>query len=614
MLEALTHERSIETEDLTVPDLVAMRAAKAPDTTAVVAGDQRITYGELDTRANRLANHLRARGVGPDVLVGLCLDRSVALVVGALGILKAGGAYLPLDPSYPQERLAFMLNDAEVAILVTGPSLETSLPSGTWGVVSLDADGTSPGAVELDVPPSLARADNLAYVIYTSGSTGLPKGVEILHSGLANLVAWHQRAFAVTPSDRATQIASPAFDAAVWELWPYLTAGASVYIPDELTRVDPRMLRDWLVAQEIDICFLATPLAEAVMTMEWPPHAALRVLLTGADTLHRYPSSTLPFELVNNYGPTEATVVATSGIVPRGSGPGLLPSIGRAIDNCLTYVLDAELQPVSVGTTGELYVGGRGVGRGYLNRPELTAERFLADPFSDIPGARMYRTGDLVRSRADGDLEFVGRIDGQLKIRGFRVETGEVEAVLGEHPEVDQACVAARENPDGEKVLVGYVVPAQAPAPDFEGVRTFLRTRLPDYMVPTAFVSLGELPLTSNGKVDREALPAPGTNRAGSGIAEESPETLIETRVSEMVAGLLRLERVASNDNFFLLGGHSLMGAQLLARVHDAFGVEIHLRTLFDIPTVSGLSAEIERLIMAKFEGMTEEEAASILA
>jgi amino acid adenylation domain-containing protein len=614
LLEVLTNEPSIYAEDLTVPELVAARAAKAPEATAVVAGNHRITYGELDTRANRLANHLRAQGVGPDVLVGLCLDRSLTLVVGALGILKAGGAYLPLDPSYPRERLAFMLNDAQVPILVTGPLLEASPPSGAWAVVSLDADGTSPGATEPEAPSSQARAHNLAYVIYTSGSTGLPKGVEILHSGLTNLVAWHQRAFNVTPSDRATQMASPAFDAAVWELWPYLTAGASVYIPDEVTRVDPRMLRDWLVAKEIDICFLATPLAEAAMTLEWPPHTALRVLLTGADTLHRYPPSTLPFELVNNYGPTEATVVATSGVVPRASGPGPLPSIGRAIDNTQTYVLDGQLQPVPDGSTGELYIGGHGVARGYVNRPELTAERFLADPFTGVPGGRMYRTGDLVRSRADGDLEFVGRIDGQLKIRGFRVETGEVEAVLGEHPEVEQACVVAREDPDGEKILVGYVVPAQAFPPAFEGLRTFLRTRLPDYMVPTAFVSLSELPLTSNGKVDREALPAPGADRAGRDAPEDSPGTLIEARVSEMVAGLLRLDRVASSDNFFLLGGHSLMGAQLLARVHDAFGVEIQLRTLFDIPTVSGLSGEIERLVMAKLEGMTEEEATSILA
>jgi amino acid adenylation domain-containing protein len=610
----LTSEPSIYAEDLTVPELVAARAAKAPDATAVVAGNHRITYGELDTRANRLATHLRTQGVGPDVLVGLCLDRSVAFVVGALGILNTAGAYLPLDPADPRERLAFMLHDAQVPILVTGPSLEASLLSGGWGVLSLDADGTSPGATDPHAPSGHARAHNLAYVIYTSGSTGRPKGVEIVHDGLTNLVDWHQRTFSVTRSDRATQLASPAFDAAVWELWPYLTAGASVYIPDEATRVDPRSLRDWLVAQEIDLCFLPTPLAEAAMTLVWPAHTALRVLLTGAETLHRYPSPTLPFAVVNNYGPTETTVVATSGLVPRALGPGPLPSIGRPINNTKAYVLDAKLQPVPAGTTGELYIGGRGVARGYLNRPELTAERFIPDPFTGVPGARLYRTGDLVRYRDDGDLEFVGRIDGQLKIRGFRVETGEVEAVLGEHPEVQQALVVAREDLDGNKNLVAYLVPAQASPPAFEGLRSFLRTRLPGYMVPSAFVSLPALPLTRNGKVDRDALPAPVADRAGRDAPLGSPATLIEERVSEMVASLLRLDKVAPSENFFLLGGHSLLGAQLLARVHDAFGVEVQLRTLFDIPTVSGLAAEIERLILAKFEGMTEEEAARILA
>ena len=351
-MEALTTGPAVHAQDVTVPELVAARAAQAPDAVAVVAGNHTVTYGELDTRANRLANHLRARGVGPDVLVGLCFDRSVALVVGALGILKAAGAYLPLDAAYPPERLAFMLRDAGVPILVTGPSLEASLPSEGWEVVSLDADGISPDAIDGHAPSGHAQADNLAYVIYTSGSTGLPKGVEIMHGGLTNLVAWHQKTFGVTPSDRATQLASPAFDAAVWELWPYLTAGASVYIPDEATRVNPRSLRDWLVTQEIDLCFLPTPLAEAAMTLEWPPHTTLRMLLTGADTLHRYPPSTLPFALVNNYGPTETTVVATSGLVPRASVPGPLPSIGRPIDNTQAYVLDENLQPVPTGTTG----------------------------------------------------------------------------------------------------------------------------------------------------------------------------------------------------------------------------------------------------------------------
>lgn len=599
--------------DMTVPELVAARAAETPDATAVVAGNQRITYRELDTRANQLAHHLHALGVGPDVLVGLCFERSVALVVGALGILKTAGAYLPLDPGYPRERLAFMLQDARSPVLVTEPRLAASLADGAWRVVSLDAGATSRAPGDLQPPDCRAATDNLAYVIYTSGSTGRPKGVEITHDGLLNLVFWHQRAFAVTRSDRATQLASPAFDGAVWEVWPYLTAGASIHIPDEETRLNPPLLRDWLVAQEITISFLPTPMAEAAMALTWPPHPALRLLLTGADTLHRYPPPTLPFALVNNYGPTEATVVATSGLVPPGNSAGPLPSIGRPIANTQVHILDENLQAVATGTPGELYIGGRGVARGYRNRPDLTAERFIPDPFTDVPGARLYRTGDLVRSRADGDLEFIGRIDQQVKIRGFRIELGEVEAVLGEHPEVRQAVVAARDNTSGGRSLVAYVVPAPGSQPATEELRNFLRMRLPDYMVPTAIVRLQALPLTTNGKVDRNALPAPGADQAARDGGLQAPRTLIEERLAGIVATLLKLEQVGMEENFFLLGGHSLLGAQLLARVNDMFGVVLPLRTLFDIPTISGLSAEIERLVLTKLEAMTEEEAEGLL-
>lgn len=599
--------------DMTVPELVAARAAETPDATAVVAGNQRITYRELDSRANQLAHHLHALGVGPDVLVGLCFERSVALVVGALGILKTAGAYLPLDPGYPRERLAFMLQDARSPVLVTEPRLAASLSEGAWRLVSLDAGATSLAPGDPQPPDCRAATDNLAYVIYTSGSTGRPKGVEITHDGLLNLVFWHQRAFAVTRSDRATQVASPAFDGAVWEVWPYLTAGASIHIPDEETRLDPPLLRDWLVAQEITISFLPTPMAEAAMALTWPPHPALRILLTGADTLHRYPSPTLPFALVNNYGPTETTVVATSGLVPPGNSVGPLPSIGRPIANTQVHILDENLQAVPTGTPGELYIGGRGVARGYRNRPDLTAERFIPDPFTDVPGARLYRTGDLVRSRADGDLEFIGRIDQQVKIRGFRIELGEVEAVLGEHPEVRQAVVAARDDTSGGRSLVAYVVPAPGSQPATEELRNFLRMRLPDYMVPTAIVRLQALPLTTNGKVDRGALPALGADSAARDGGLEAPRTLIEERLGGIVAALLKLEQVGMEENFFLLGGHSLLGAQLLARVNDVFGVAIPLRTLFDIPTISGLSAEIERLVLTKLEAMTEEAAEGLL-
>ena len=597
--------------DVTVPELVAARAATTPEATAVVAGDQRITYRELDRRANRLAHHLRAAGAGPDSVIGLCLNRSIELVVGALGILKAGAAYLPIDPTCPSERLGFMLRDAGAPILITSNSLAPRGGGSGWAVMVLDEAAASLGSGNHTPPAGRPTGANLAYVIYTSGSTGKAKGVQITHDNLMNLVCWHQHAFNVTAADRATQVASPAFDAAVWELWPYLTAGAAVYIPHEDTRVDPWLLRDWLVAQGITITFLPTPMAETVMTIDWPADTGLRIMLTGGDRLHRYPPTTLPFALINNYGPTETTVVATSGPVPSASAWTSLPSIGRPIAGDQVYVLDDHQQPVMCGTVGELYIGGRGVARGYLNRPELTGERFLPDPFSDLPGARMYRTGDLVRARSDGELEFIGRTDDQVKIRGFRIELGEIEATLAEHPQVRQAVAVAREDTPGEKQLVAYVVPT--PPLELEALRQFLLERLPDYMVPAAIVSLPALPLTTNGKVDRRALPAPQTDRTGAD-SEGTARTLIEERLVGVVATLLKVEQVGPEENFFLLGGHSLLAAQLLVRIRETFGVELPLRTLFELPTVSGISAEIERQLLEGLKSMSDEEAERLLA
>jgi amino acid adenylation domain-containing protein len=599
--------------EVTVADLVAARALETPEATAIVAGDDRLTYHELDTRANRFAHDLRALGVGRDVLVGLCFEPCVAMVVGALGILKAGGAYVPLAPSYPGERIAFMLHDTQTPVVVTEPQRAASLPNGDWQVVRVDSGAASlaPGCPR--PPPGTSAADDLAYVIYTSGSTGRPKGVQIKHDGLMNLAGWHRRAFNVTSSDRATQLANPAFDATVWELWPYLTTGASIYIADQETRLDPVLLRTWLLTNDITISFVATPMAEILMTLEWPRRTSLRVLLTGADTLHRYPASTLPFAVVNNYGPTETTVVATSGVVPPQTAGGILPSIGKPITNISVYVLDENRVPVHHGEAGELYIGGRGVARGYLNRPDLTAERFIADPFSQIPGARMYRTGDLVRLRADGNLEFIGRSDQQVKIRGFRIELGEVETVLSEHPAVRQAAVIAREDPQGEKTLVAYVVAAPGCVPAAQDLRHWLKMRLPDYMIPASMVQMNALPLTINGKVDREALPRPDQPSAAAEAAEV-PRTLIEEKLARIVHSLLQVERVSREENFFLLGGHSLLGAQLITRVNDTFRVELPLRTLFDKPTISGLSAEIEGIIVARLDAISEEEAERLLA
>jgi amino acid adenylation domain-containing protein len=595
----------------TVLDLLTACAAATPNVPAVVAHDQSVSYRELEARANRLAHHLRGLGTGPGAVLGLCLKRSSELVVAALGILKTGAAYLPMDPTSPPDRVGFMLRDAGVPILITNN--DSLAPSGVQ-VIHLDPAGESLGSGNRKPPAVPISGDDVAYVIYTSGSTGQPKGVQISHSSLMNLVRWHQRAFAVTASDRATQIASPAFDAAVWELWPYLTAGASLHVPDEDTKLDPRQLRDWLVAQAITITFLPTPLAETLMTLDWPATVALRMLLTGGDTLHRYPPSTLPFAVINNYGPTEAAVVATSGLVPPASAWTSPPSIGRAIDGARAYVLDEKRQPVLPGMVGELYIGGRGVARGYLKRPELTAERFLPDPFSEIPGARMYRSGDLVRARTDGELEFVGRTDDQVKIRGYRIELGEVEATLAAHPAVQQAVVVAREDLPGEKRLVAYLVPAPDAPVAVDTLRAFLLKHLPDYMVPTTFVPLSVLPVTTNGKVDRQALPAPSAIPVNRDEAGESARTLIEARVAELIATLLQVSAVGREENFFLLGGHSLLGAQLLVRVRDTFGVDLTLRTLFDLPTVAGLSSEIEHCLVKSLESISDEEAERLLA
>ncbi|HEY6406897.1 MAG TPA: non-ribosomal peptide synthetase, partial [Ktedonobacteraceae bacterium] len=462
-------------------------------------------------------------------------------------------------------------------------------------------------------PTFVATINNLAYVIYTSGSTGRPRGVQIAHKSLLNLVYWHQQAFQLTPADRATQLTSPAFDATGWELWPYLAMGASVYLLDEDSRVSPVLCRDWLIRHNITITFLPTTLAEGVIALAWPAAASLRYLLTGADTLHHYPSPHLPFALINNYGPTEATVVATYGRVFPGGQADMPPSIGRPIANTQIYILDQHLRQVPIGEPGELYIGGVGLALGYLNRPELTAARFIPHPFSDDPAARLYRTGDLARFLADGQIAFMGRIDYQIKIRGYRIEPGEIVSVLNEHPSVQTSLVVARDDSGGEKRLVAYIVPFSGAQVTANALRELLAVRLPDFMIPTYFVVLETLPLTPNGKVDRAGLPAPdGTNTLRDEVVA-APSTPIEERLVDILLPLLGLEQVGIDDNFFLLGGHSLLGTQLIARIADAFGVSLSLRSLFNAPTVRQLSAEIERLIWAKVDAMSEDEAHRLL-
>src|SRR6266571_4234159 len=531
-------------QDTCIPQLIAERAATTPDAIALAMSDKVLSYWELNQRANELAHDLQAFGVGPNVLVGLCIERSLDMVVGLLGILKAGGAYVPVDPSYPAERIAFILADAQASVLVTQAQLAAQLPLQAMQVVYLDTYMSMPIQQNLTEPATTVTLSDLAYVIYTSGSTGRPKGVQITHSNLLNLVFWHQRAFAVTPMDRATQVASPAFDATGWELWPYLTAGASIYLPDEETRLSPTLLRDWLVGHGITITFLPTALAESVMALEWSSDIALRYLLTGADALHRYPSPALPFALINNYGPTEATVVATSGQVPTTEHLDGPPSIGCPIANTLIYILDEHLQQVPIGVPGELYIGGAGLAKAYLNRPELTAERFIPNPFSQNPGARLYKTGDLARFLPDGQIAFLGRTDHQIKIRGYRVELGEIEAVLNQHPAVQQAMVIAHEDVPGEKRLVAYIVPNPGVQLSSDSLRETLAAYLPDYMLPATFVQLESLLLTPNGKVDRTALPAPDATNTLRDSAMVAPTTALEEWLAVIVATILEMKQV----------------------------------------------------------------------
>jgi amino acid adenylation domain-containing protein len=523
------------------------------------------------------------------------------MAVAALAVLKAGGAYLPLDPIHPAERLAFMIRDSQAAHLISTTRFRAGFPGGDWQIIDLDADAAAIASQPERQPENGVAADDLAYVIYTSGSTGQAKGVELMHSGLSNLVSWHHRAFQISAADRASAQSTVGFDAAVWELWAYLSAGASLHLPEDSIRNDASALRDWMVSRRITISFAATAIAERLLHLAWPAETALRFLLTGADTLKVYPSERVPFALVNNYGPTECTVVSTSGTVPAESNSNQAPSIGRAIDGVEIYILDDQKQPVHDDAAGEIYIGGAGLARGYRNRPELTAERFVANPFSSVPDARLYRTGDLARWLPNGEIAFLGRRDEQVKVRGFRVEPIEISTVLGQHPAVQTSVVVATEEAPGEKQLVAYLVLAPNATVTAKALREHLRKRVPDYMVPAAFISIPSLPITEQGKVNRAALASLKGNRLSDEVYV-APRTLVEEELVKILAPLLKLHRVGVNDNFFLLGGHSLLGTQVIARVSETFGVDLTLLKLFDNPTVAEMAAEIENLILAKVE------------
>ncbi|ASA55725.1 non-ribosomal peptide synthetase [Vibrio gazogenes] len=595
VINQLNAARTAAVTDICVHTLFEQQVEQYPDVMAVMSDTQKLTYRELNQQANRLAYYLRAQGVSPDQRVGLCFDRNTDLMVAMLATLKAGGCYIPMDPTYPADRLQYMVSDSQPTLILSDGILDTETIVGKAGIRVInvsteifmwrDYPATNPQSEHI-------RPDHLAYIIYTSGSTGQPKGVMVEHRNLANLVHWHNRAFEIQAGTCVSSVAGVGFDATVWEVWPPLCTGAHIMLPTlEISR-DPEQLLAWWISQPIEVGFLSTPIAELVLSRQLD-HPTLRTLLVGGDRLNHHPHPETSFTLVNNYGPTETTVVATSGVIhPTGD----LLHIGSPVDNTSIYILDEYRQPVPIGVKGEIYIGGKGVARGYLNRPDMTEDRFLDDPYAYEFGARMYRSGDLGRWTADGTIEYLGRNDSQVKIRGFRIELGEISACMSTHHGVSEAVVIAAKTQNNDQRLLAYYVGNAQTAP----LRAYLSARLPDYMVPVAYVKLDQIPLTPNGKVDRKSLPEP---EAADFVTQVyvPPEGEVEETIAAIWQRLLGVEKVGRNDSFFELGGHSLVAVQFLneARQH---GYELTLSTLFSASRLADIADYIQRSSEALIE------------
>jgi amino acid adenylation domain-containing protein len=596
-----------------VQQLFEAQAARRPEALAVVYGEERINYGELNGRANQLAHYLRGRGVGPEVRVGVLLERSVEWIVALLGILKAGGAYMPLDGGYPVQRLRFMLEDAGVGLVLTerGQAEVVAVGEATE-VVYLDGGWEMLGRQSRENPETVTSAENLAYVMYTSGSTGQPKGVGVTHRAINRLVS-NTNYVKLEGSDRMAQISNASFDAATFEIWGALLHGGQLVGLNKETALSPAELVRQIAAQQISVMFLTTALFNQMAQSVPEAFTPLRYLLFGgeaseAQAVRRVLAGGKPQHLLHVYGPTESTTFTTWYEVREVAAGARTIPIGQPLSNTEVWVLDQHGQVVPVGVVGELYIGGDGLARDYLRQPELTAEKFVPHPYSDEPGARLYRTGDLVRYLSDGNIEFLKRMDQQVKVRGFRIELGEIEAALQDHAAVRESVVVAREETPGDRRLVAYVVRD----PDYQGVteqatehsqhadqvlvpqlRSWLQERLPDYMMPSNFVVLDELPLTANGKVDRRALPAPD---AASYVSEGtfiSPRTPEEEKVAEIWAEVLDIRPISAEANFFELGGHSLLATRVISRIREACGVELPLRVLFESPTVAEFARQL---------------------
>ncbi|HET8841669.1 MAG TPA: amino acid adenylation domain-containing protein, partial [Ktedonobacteraceae bacterium] len=570
-------------------EMIEAQAALHPEAPALSAHGVEMNYGELNRKANQLAHYLQTYGVGPGDLVGIYLPRSFEAIVAFLAILKVGAAYLPMDTTTPAARATFILEDARATLLITQKNLSSGLTVSQIPLLYLEQETERLQAQSIENLPVHITSIYPAYVIYTSGSTGKPKGVLVEHRALLNMMGWYHQACQLTAQDRTVQLASLGFDAAVLEIWPYLAKGATIVLVDEATRLSPTALLPWLVKQQISVCFLTTALAEIIINRQWPAHTALRLLMTGGEQLHHAPPEALPFTLVNGYGPTENTVISTWTPVPPGKGRSM-PPIGRAVPNVQLYVLNRAGEPQPIGVPGELYLGGQNLSQGYLHRPDLTAESFVPDPFSSLPGARLYKTGDIVQYLPNGELEFLGRVDHQVKIRGFRIEIGEIESVLLSHVDVREAIVVVNESIPDEKRLAAYVIFRDGAPSSKNDVLRLLREQLPDYMVPASLSILEAFPLTSNGKVDRRALATRRLIRASTPEKYIAPRDTIELQLVHLWEKLLGVSPVSVTDNFFSLGGHSLAGVRLMSQIQRTFGMKLPLSTLFTEATITALA------------------------
>ena len=603
-------------------ELFEMRVKENPNQPALIFEENSLSYLELDQRSNQLANYLKKLEVSTESIVGISTDRSFEMIVAILGVMKAGAAYLPLDPNYPPERLSFMFDDFRISVLLSQKTLDGKLPTHQSKTIWLDTDWKEISNEFTEKPSTSVKPENLAYVIYTSGSTGKPKGTLLTHKGLSNLAEAQRLAFNIRSDSKILQFSPFSFDASVWETFMALANGATLcLIRQEYISSGPELVR---VINKLKVTNITMPPSVLrILPEEELPSLETIIAAGEACTPDLVAKWAKNHQFINAYGPTETTVCASMyQCDPIEVNP---PPIGKPILNTKLYIFDQNQQPLPIGIPGELYISGISLARGYLNQPETTKEKFILNRFN--LSERLYRTGDLVKYKMDGNIEFLGRVDQQVKLRGFRIELGEIESVIAGNFNIKECVVTLKEGKNGEKRIVAYIIPAQNQSITSIELKDFLRNSLPDYMIPSSFVFLETFPISPSGKVDRNALPEPEFDRANLASDYISPRDEQETRLCQICSELLHIQNVGINDNFFELGGHSLLATQFISRIRDDFKVEISVRSLFENPTVSGISQQITQLVkpeesetdritrlLAQIDQLSEEEIHLLLA